>query len=156
MVFDLAGLLLVLSEAQIRFVVVGGIAVVAHAHIRATEDLDLVPDPAHDNLDELVNVLVSIDGRLTSSGKGLGPELRLALRRGANASVTTRLGDVDVVQRLPGVPGYAELAQRAQRAELHGASFLVCSRDDLIAMKRASGRHLDLADLERLEPSSDG
>ena len=60
MVPDLAGLVRELAEARIRYIVIGGIAVAAHAFVRATEDLDIVPDPTPTNLDELCNMLVRI------------------------------------------------------------------------------------------------
>jgi hypothetical protein len=55
---DLGGLVRELAEARIRYVVIGGIAVAAHAFVRATEDLDIVPDPTPANLDELCNMLL--------------------------------------------------------------------------------------------------
>ncbi len=62
-----------------------------------------------------------------------------------------RLGEIDIVQRLPGLPGCAELAARAIVVTAFGLQLRVASRADLVAMKRAGGRAIDLADLERLE-----
>ena len=105
---DLAGLVRVLGDYRVQFVVIGGVAVAAHGYVRATGDLDLVPDPDRDNLDRLGNARVSIDGRLACDPRReLGPAERMALYRGRNLTLMTRLGDLDVVQRLPGVPGYA-------------------------------------------------
>jgi hypothetical protein len=50
MVLDLGGLLRALVDADIRFVVIGGIAVAAHRVVRATEDVDIVPEPEGANL----------------------------------------------------------------------------------------------------------
>lgn len=61
---DLAGLIGGLRTADVSFVAIGGIAVAAHQVVRATEDLDLVPDPAHENLDALADVLLQLDARL--------------------------------------------------------------------------------------------
>jgi hypothetical protein len=58
MVLDLAGLLRELATGGVRFVVIGGIAVAAHRVVRATEDVDVVPDPSLENLDHLCDVLV--------------------------------------------------------------------------------------------------
>ena len=55
------------------------------------------------------------------------------------------------MQGLEGVPPYEELRNRASEAEVLGATVLVCSVEDLRAMKRAAGRTRDLADLEDLE-----
>jgi hypothetical protein len=76
--------------------------------------------------------------------------VRAALAPGRNLTVTTGVGDLDVVQRLPGVPSYPDLRADSWEASLFGVRFRVCSRDHLIAMKRARGEAMDLADLERL------
>jgi hypothetical protein len=127
---DLAGLLRALHEGNTGFVVIGGIAVSAHGAIRATEDLDIVPDPLPENLDRLANVLVSLDARLTlRPDRGVGGAERTALHRGRNLTVATQLGDLDIVQRLPGVPGYAELDATAATTTLGDVTIRVCSLD---------------------------
>lgn len=152
MVPDLAGLLRALHERAIGFIVIGGIAVSAHGAVRATEDLDIVPDPEPENLDRLVDMLASLDARLTlAPTRRVGPAERSELRRGRNLTITTSLGDLDVVQRLPGVPGYAVLAQNAETTTLSDVPLRVCSRAALIEMKRARASAQDLADIERLQ-----
>jgi hypothetical protein len=151
MVFDLTGLLRSLTDAEVEYVVIGGIAVAAHAVVRATEDLDIVPAPDPANVGRLVDLLAALDARLVlNPDRGIDEGVREAVLRGRNLTVTTSLGDIDVVQRLPGVPVYDRLTADAIEVELHGVRFRVCSRDHLIAMKRARGSALDLADLERL------
>ncbi|MBA2637031.1 MAG: hypothetical protein H0U79_02220 [Solirubrobacterales bacterium] len=66
-------------------------------------------------------------------------------------SVSTHLGDLDIVQRLPGVPGFSGLAERAVVVAPFRLTLNVASRGDLIAMKRAAGRAIAVADLEELE-----
>jgi len=151
MVFDLAGMLKALVDDDVEFVVIGGIAVAAHRVVRATEDLDLVPKPDEPNLARLLDLLTRLDARLTlNPDRGIDDKVRDAVASGRNLTVTTTLGDLDVVQALPGVPRYEALAANALEVELHGTTFKVCSRDDLIAMKRARASALDQADLERL------
>lgn len=157
MVFDLAGLVRALVASQVEFVVVGGIAVAAHSVVRATEDLDLVPDPDAANLNRLLDFLERIDAHLLlRPDRRVDRDVRAAVAHGRNLTVTTRLGDLDVVQALPGVPSYVDLVADALEVELEGTPFLVCSRAHLIAMKRARGSALDQADLERLEDDSQG
>lgn len=153
---DLTALLRALSEAGVELVVVGGVAVAAHEYVRATEDVDVVPAPTPGNLDRLADVLVALEGRLTlDSERGIGGAERRALRQGRNLSVTTRLGDLDVIQRLPGVPGYDALLADAIRVTIDDVELVVCSRDHLMSMKRARGAPIDLADLERLTDAAD-
>ena len=92
-----------------------------------------------------------LDGRLTlDSTRGIGDIERQALRQGRNLSVATRLGDLDIIQRLPGVPSYADLLADAIRVTIDDFELVVCSREHLLSMKRARGAPIDLADLERL------
>lgn len=134
-----------------EFVVIGGLAVATHGFLRTTEALDLVPAPDRDNLDRLVNQLLGLDARLTLAPKRVpGPDERRALHRGRNLSVSTSAGDVDVVQRLAGVPAFADLAERAVTAAPFGLRLRIASRADLLAMKRARNSAMDRADIERL------
>jgi predicted nucleotidyltransferase len=56
-----------------------------------------------------------------------------------------------VLQGLPQVPPFAELAEDAREADVDGLPIRVCSLDALLAMKRASERTRDRDDLEALE-----
>ena len=53
-----------LRDAGIDFVLVGGLAVNAWGYLRATRDVDLVPDPSADNLTRLDALLVELGGRV--------------------------------------------------------------------------------------------
>jgi hypothetical protein len=141
-----------LNDGGVRFVVIGGIAVSAHGHIRGTEDLDIVPAPDQENLDRLGNVLVGLGARLGDDpSRGIDPEVRGALYRGRSLTVTTALGDLDVVQQLPGIPAWEELEADAERTTLAGIPLAVSSLPHLLAMKRARGSLQDRADIEALE-----
>jgi hypothetical protein len=149
---DIPALLGALDGGGISYVLIGATALAAHGPIRATEDIDVVPDPDPENLRRLGNLLVSLDARMAADpDRALGPEERAALAQGRNLTVETAIGGLDVVQRLPGVPSYAELSAEAVEMELFGLPVAVCSRRHLRAMKLARGSHRDLADLEDLD-----
>jgi len=146
--FDPRALLAALDAGGGRFVVIGGMAVAAHGFIRATEDLDLVPEPSPVNLAAIGNVLVRLDATLpTSSGRRFASR---DLATGVNVTLDTSLGGVDVVQRAPGLPAYRELDEAAAPTDIDGVAVLVCSLAHLRAMKRAAGRPIDVADLDSL------
>ncbi len=150
--FQLIPLLRALTTAGARFVVIGGVAVAAHGPLRTTEDLDIVPSPAAEDLLTLGNALVALDARLAApQSEAFGSEHRAALAQGRSMSLTTSLGEVDIVQRLPGVPSFAELDRDALAFELDGFSVKAASLEQLVAMKRARGTQQDLADVEALE-----
>jgi hypothetical protein len=112
----------------------------------------VVPDPDPENIRRLITVLEDLDAHLLlDPGREIDNDVRSALLSGRNLTVTTSRGDLDIVQRLPDVPTFAALADEAVEAELFDVAFRVCSRAHLIAMKRARGAAIDLADLEHLE-----
>lgn len=153
---DIPGLLRAFDDGEVGYVLIGAAALAAHGPVRATEDVDVVPDPDPENLRRLGNVLASLDARLADDpSSGLGAEERAALAQGRNLTLETALGGLDVVQRLAGVPSYVELADDAVEMELFGIPVLVCSRRHLRAMKLARGSHRDLADVEDLDATED-
>lgn len=133
--------------------VVGGLALGAWGVVRGTKDCDIVPDPAPANLDDLATVAAGLGGhvQLGESLLGSAPSIAALLREGERALIATRLGDLDVVQALEGVPPYRELREQAVDVELAGVTVAICSLEHLRAMKRAAGRPRDLVDLDDLD-----
>lgn len=151
---DIGATLRFLHDARVEYVLIGGVAVAAHGHVRGTEDVDLVPDPDPDNLLRLGNALASAGARrLLGDEAPFGPADHNALAAGRNLSVVTDHGPIDVVQQVDGLPPYRELVERADRIEAFGIPLLVISRADLIAAKRRRGERRDLDDVEVLQRS---
>jgi hypothetical protein len=150
--FDLRALLSALHAHDVRFVVIGGVAVGAHGYLRSTEDLDLVPDPSPANLRRLSTALEDLDSTMpTVQGRPFDPDKDGAvILRSGNVTADTRFGGLDVVQRLPGVPAYSELAEDAVESDLLGVPVSVCSLNRLREMKRRLSRPQDQVDLENL------
>ena len=93
-----------LVQADVRFVVIGGLALGSWGVVRGTKDCDVVPDPAPENLDMLAHVAAELGGHVQLGESLLGSERSIAvlLRSGERALIATRLGDLDVVQGLEG------------------------------------------------------
>lgn len=141
-----------LIEADVRFVLVGGLAVNAWGYLRATRDVDFVPDPDPENLARLDAVLRDLGGKVDVDGKLLaGTAISTFLRTGDRTLVATELGQVDVLQGLPQVPPFAALEEKAKDVDLDGLAVRVCSLEHLIQMKRSSERARDREDLAALE-----
>lgn len=150
--FDLRSLLETLNEQGVHFVVVGGVAVGAHGYIRATADLDLVPDPDPENLNRLIAALDSLEATLpTVQGRPFDPKGDAGvIRRGGNVTADTKFGGLDVLQLADGVPSYSTLSQDAVESDLLGVPVQICSLARLREMKKAQDRAQDRADLENL------
>ena len=101
---DIPGLLRVLDGGEVRYVLIGAVALAAHGPVRATEDVDVVPAPDPETLRRLGNVLASLDARLASDpDRPLDAAEPTALAKGRNLTLETALGGLDIVQRLAGV-----------------------------------------------------
>jgi predicted nucleotidyltransferase len=146
-----------LTEAQVSFVLVGGLAVNAWGYLRGTRDVDLVPDPSTANLARLDQLLRELDGKVDVGGQLFaGSAISTFLRAGDRTLVMTELGQVDVLQGLPQVPSFATLDAAATEVDLEGLSVRVCSLPHLLEMKGASERARDKDDLEALKAAQEG
>ena len=144
-------LLRALNRRRVQFVVIGGFALAPHGYIRATKDIDIVPEQTRENLARLVLALRDLDAQVDLADIG-AKELGLApdeegLMGGGNWMLRTRFGRLDVMQTVPGLRDYQHL--RAGAVEVAGV--LYAGYEELIAMKAASGREQDLRDIGALE-----
>ncbi len=149
---DAERILRALVARGVDFVVIGGIAAVLHGSARNTFDLDVCFATDDVNLHALGDVLVELGARLRGVPDDVPftPDTR-TLRRIEVLTLATVAGDLDVVARPSGAPGYAALRRRAERFDLGGFAVLVASVEDLIAMKQAAGRAKDVQDVAELE-----
>jgi hypothetical protein len=158
---DLEPLLKVLFDHEVDLIVVGGYAVAAHGHVRATKDIDICPDFASDNLRRLAAALVELEAEpigleeFVASGEfDLAPDFA-GLARGGNWTLMTKYGRLDVMQHLDGLGkgggGWKQLAQHAVRRKFLGHECLFCGYEDLLKMKRGAGRPQDKIDVENLK-----
>lgn len=136
-----------LNAGDVAYVIVGGLAVAAHGVVRATRDLDLVPEPSAHNLERLANVLSGLGAEHPVEDALTGADLA----RPVSFKLQTVYGDVQVLNRMPAIPPYGELVKTAVPVDFGEDSAVVCSLADLRSMKAASGRPRDLTDLAELE-----
>jgi hypothetical protein len=131
-------------------VVVGGVAVQVHGHVRMTNDLDIIPAPDRANLDRLATALRTLNARVLNPGsEGLEIDASM-LPRATLWQMSTELGDIDLLHDAPGAAPFDEMRTRALTIALASHEIPVAGRDDLIRMKRACGRPIDLEDIAAL------
>jgi hypothetical protein len=144
-------LLRALRDHRVDFLVIGGIAVAAHGYVRATKDVDIIPNPERDNLERLWAALVALEARpdlgdLRAAEMPVDLDLE-ALAAGCNCFLQTVHGRLDVMQFVEGARSYDRL--RADAIVKDGIAYV--GVDDLVAMKQAAGRDLDHIDIRALE-----
>ncbi len=121
---DIRGILGELAREGVDFLVIGGVAVGYHGHIRATKDVDVVPSPDAANLERLARVLRRLE--------------------------KARMGQVNVMQWLGDDPLWDKLSPAAIQDQIGDIPVKFVSYEDLVALKELAGRPEDLTDLERL------
>lgn len=148
---DFPGLLRALSEAGARYIIVGGAAATAHGSARLTQDLDVVYDRSPENLRRIVSALAPHDPYLRDAPPGLPFSLDVeTLRRGLNFTLSSKLGDIDLLGEIVGGGGYRDLEPHAIELEVFGVRCLCLGLEKLIEVKRAAGRPKDLEALAEL------
>lgn len=141
-----------LVDAGIDFVVIGGFAAIAHGSVQVTRDLDICYSAKASNLDALGRGLVALGARL----RGVDEDVPFVpdgatLRRTSMLTLETEEGPLDILTEPAGAPGYDVLSKRAIEVPVAGVVVRVAALEDLLAMKRASGRPKDLLAVEELE-----
>lgn len=141
-----------LVQREVAFIVVGGVAAVAHGSARITNDPDVCYDAAPANLDRLITLL----GVWKAYPKGWEPGLQFILdqrtfRTTPLLTLNTIEGELDVMADLPGVGDYGRVLRSSIEIHAFGVRFRVLTLDALISSKRAAGREKDLAQLPELE-----
>jgi hypothetical protein len=157
-----------LNEAQVRYLIVGGLAVAAHGHLRITVDVDLVLDPDPEAL-----------GRAIAALETLGYRPRAPVPFAAFADADQRkewarekgmlvfsahspvhpVTEVDLFLEAPF--NFDEAYAHALKMEVSpGLAATFVGLADLVAMKETAGRPQDMQDVSVLidingKPNSD-
>lgn len=158
---DIRGILGELVQQGVEFLVIGGVAVGYHGHIRATKDIDVVPAPDPANLEKLARVLGRLDAQVEGAEEFDSEELPdpldpQVLALGGNWVLLTRLGRLDIMQWIGDDGLWEKLSPAAVQDEIADLPIKIVSYDDLVAMKEQAGRPEDLADLQWLQQARQG
>lgn len=149
--FEWSRALVLLTDGEVRFIVIGAVAGRILGSPSLTRDLDVCYARNHENLEALAAVLRQVRARLRGVDRDVPFRLDAeTLAAGDSFTFTTDLGDLDVLGTPSGTQGYDDLARDAQSVQIEGRDILVASIDDLIRMKRAAGRPKDLVEIEIL------
>lgn len=156
---DFEGLLKILNDGGVKYILIGGMAAIAHGAARVTYDLDVVYERSPQNLLRVAETLAPLRPRL----RGAPPDISFrwdaeTLERGLNFTLSTTLGDIDLIGEAAGGGTYTNLVQHTLSVEIEGMSCLCVNLEQLIDLKKAAGRKKDreaIAELEAIKQELD-
>ena len=149
--FDPLQALRVLTDHEVRFVLIGGFAAALRGSPVITGDIDICYARDDGNLERLADALLSLDARLRGAPNGVAFVLDArALRAGDHFTFATSVGALDCLGTPSGTSGFADLDAAATDETVEDLAIRVASIEDLIRMKRAAGRPKDLIAVEWL------
>ena len=150
-------ILAALSTRDVRYLVVGGVAVVLHGHLRTTMDLDLVIQLEPDNVCRALKAFEEL---------GFQPLVPVPMQAFADpASRESWIRDKNMIVFSVWHPARPTLKvdifisepfdfdtvyDRAARVDLETVEARILAIEDLIALKEEAGRPQDLADIASL------
>ena len=147
-----------LNAAQVRYLVVGGLAVVAHGYVRFTADVDLILDLEPANATRAIEALESLGYRPRAPvafGEYADPQKRAQWVRDQNLKVFSvysprhPLTEVDLFVESP-LDFEAAYREAVRREIAPGLAATFVGLRDLRHLKRLAARPQDLLDLDNL------
>jgi hypothetical protein len=157
---DIRGILAELTEEGVDFLIIGGVAVGYHGHVRATKDVDVVPKPDRENYARLASALKKLEAQVEGAQDFEEAELPdpldpSVLAQRGNWVLHTRLGRLDIMQWQGEEPLWEKLEGSAIADQIAELPVRVVSYEDLLALKEDAARPEDLIDLARLREVRD-
>ena len=149
---NFSGLLPLLVGRGIRFIVIGGGAAIAHGLARLTYDVDLVYARDPENIFNLVAALQDHGPYLRGAPPGLPFRWDAeTIQAGLNFTLTTNLGDLDLLGEVTGGGSYEDLLPFSEELTAFNVPCRFVTLERLIQLKRAAGRPKDLEVLAELQ-----
>ena|SRR5436190_9952105 len=136
---DLLDLCRRLNEAGAKYIVIGGMAIIQHGFVRATEDIDLLVDASAENFEKIKSAMLGLpDGAI----REIGPD-------DLNQYVVVRVGDEFVVDLMKAACGveYAEASGEISLITIEGVNIPFATPKLLWRLKQT---HREKDKLDRL------
>jgi hypothetical protein len=149
---DFERIIAAVAGERVQVILVGGVAATAHGSARLTQDVDLVYARSPENIERLVRALAPFRPYLRGAPAGLPFQWSPAtIQRGLNFTLTTSIGDLDLLGEITGGGSYDDLVTHVVELTVFGHACLCLDLPWLIRVKRAAGRPRDLEAIAELE-----
>jgi len=141
-----------LSRSHVEFVLIGGLAANLQGSAYVTYDVDKCYGRTLENIERLCSALKPVHPYLRGAPRDLPFHFDArTVQAGLNFTLTTDLGDLDLLGEVAGLGGFEQGKISSERMEFFGFDVLVLSLEGLVRTKKAAGRRKDLLVLPDLE-----
>ncbi len=145
------------QKQKVRYVIVGGIAVNLLGSLRSTADMDILVEMSNDNLRKVVTILKKKGYRVKQpvDPMGIADEktrhgwIHNKHMKAFNFYKEDTLKEVDIIIESP--VSFEEAKKDALKIKIEDTILPVISIDNLIKMKKNTGRSVDRFDIEELK-----
>ena len=143
-----------LEKEKVDYAVIGGVAVVLYGYIRFTKDIDLIIDFSEENVKRFIRVLASLNFQ---PGVPIDPldmakeEKREEWMREKNVKVITFYNPESLLLQLDVLITKDFADMKRTRKKINGLEISIVDFDELLKMKKETGRPTDLIDIEKLQ-----
>ena len=149
---DFAGIVQVLNASNLDFILIGGIAAIAHGTATSTYDVDVVYARDRANIQRLVTALAPHHPYLRGAPPGLPFRWdEQTVRMGLNFTLLTTLGHLDVLGEVAGGGDYEALLPYTEFIHIFDLECRCVTLERLIVLKRAASRPKDFLAVAELE-----
>ncbi len=148
---DLKSLIEKLEEAGIKYILIGGMAAIAHGAPLFSFDLDIIHERSLENIKKLKDMLISIEAyQRRPDNLMIAPDFN-ALKGSGHQLLSTKFGPMDILGAVEKGLGFEDLVKNVVEIEFHGFKVHVLDLKTLIELKRHSNRPEDQQRLAILE-----
>lgn len=144
---DIKDLVLLLQKHQVKFVLIGGHAVMCYAHPRYTKDIDFLVSIEKSSAEGCIEALIEFGVPADQIDRALFHH------EGNFFKVGQEPWRVDLITSVTGLV-FSEIFERSVPMVLSGLQINVISKGDLITLKTLAGRPQDLIDIEALKKAN--
>jgi hypothetical protein len=131
-----------LNKNEVKYLLVGGYAVILHGYIRSTADMDIWVDKSKRNYQKLKKALVSFGAPAIPKEEFFGSELNVwGLGREPNR--------IEIMSEVKGLK-FDFAFDKSKIYQHENINIRIIDFEDLMTAKKASGRFRDKNDIEQL------
>ena len=140
---DFKDLLRILHEEEVRYLIVGGYAVIYYSQPRYTKDIDIWLEPSGQNAEKMMRVFASFGIPM------LGLNKEDFATAGTQLSLGVEPNQIDLLTTIPGLQ-FEQSWLTKETTEEEGFPIHYVGKEPLIVAKKTAGRLQDLADIDEI------